>query len=111
MSLSIYFRTWWRGRFVGEDIQGNKYFEGKKMMRYGKLRRWVIYKGRVEASKVPAEWHGWLHYTNDEPPESRHPYPWEKAHLPNLTGTKYAHQPKGLRGIEPEKDYVAWEPK
>jgi NADH:ubiquinone oxidoreductase subunit len=45
MSLSIYFRTWWRGRFVGEDIQGNKYFEGKKMMRYGKLRRWVIYNG------------------------------------------------------------------
>lgn len=110
MSIALFFRTWWRGRLVGEDAQGNKYFEGKKIARYGKPRRWVVYKGRTEASKVPADWHGWLHYSSNEPPATRHPYAWEKPHLPNLTGTPYAHQPKGLRGVALEKDYVAWEP-
>lgn len=110
MSISIFFRTWLRGCLVGEDTQGNKYFEGKKIVRYGKPRRWVIYKGRAEASKVPADWHGWLHYTISEPPKFRQPYPWEKEHLPNLTGTSYAHQPKGLKGLVAEKDYEAWVP-
>ena len=27
-----------------------------------------VYAGTVEASRVPAEWHGWLHYTFKEPP-------------------------------------------
>ena len=34
-------------------------------------RRWVIYNGYAEASKVPPDWHGWLHYTFDEPPTDR----------------------------------------
>ena len=110
MSIAIFFRTWWRGRLVGEDTQGNKYYEDKKKTRYGKPRRWVIYKGYPEASKVPPDWHGWLHFTISEPPECQNRYPWEKEHLPNLTGTSYAHQPKGLRRLIPEKDYEAWKP-
>ena len=26
------------------------------------------YNGLVEASKVPADWHGWLHHTETSPP-------------------------------------------
>jgi NADH:ubiquinone oxidoreductase subunit len=110
MNIAILCRTWWRGRLVGEDTQGNRYYEDKKKMRYGKPRRWVIYKGRAEASKIPADWHGWLHFTASEPPTPRQRYPWEKEHLPNLTGTPYAHQPKGLQGATPDKGYEAWVP-
>ena len=110
MSISIFFRTFWRGRLVGKDTQGNKYYEDKSKMRYGKPRRWVIYKGFAEASKIPPQWHGWLHSTTSEPPQTGLHYPWEKAHVPNLTGTPYAHKPKGLRGLIVRKVYEAWVP-
>ena len=74
--------TWWngatlstrlytnaRGQFVGEDEHGNRYYQdlsGKGPA--GPPRRWVIYEGLAEASKVPPEWFGWLHYTVDTPP-------------------------------------------
>ncbi|MET0337669.1 MAG: NADH-ubiquinone oxidoreductase subunit NDUFA12 family protein, partial [Caulobacter sp.] len=66
---------------------------------------------------VPAEWHGWLHYTLDEVPTAQ-PLPrkeWEKDHLPNLTGTVHAWRPKGsiARGGERQAatgDYQAWSP-
>jgi NADH:ubiquinone oxidoreductase subunit len=111
MSVSIFFRTWWKGRLVGEDPQGNKYYEDKKKTRYGQPRRWVMYKGRPEASKIPASWHAWVHFTTLEPPQPHPRYEWEKDHLPNLTGTPHAHQPKGLKGLIPQKDYKPWEPK
>ena len=48
---------------VGSDEFGNRYYEERRA-RPGKLpRRYVRYNGIVEASKVPADWHGWLHYT------------------------------------------------
>ena len=40
-----------------KDNSGNKYYESKK----GK--RWVIYNGEVEASKIPNEWYSWMHHT------------------------------------------------
>ena len=43
------FTTWLRGVPVGTDQFGNRYFRTKD----GK-RRWVLYKGTVEASRVPA---------------------------------------------------------
>lgn len=124
--------TWWngatigagfhinrRGVFVGQDDLGNRYFEAKdtKDSYDGRKRRWVIFKGYAEASKVPAEWHGWLHHTFDEPP-TREPLKrqaWEKDHQPNLTGTVHAWRPKGsiARGGERQKasgDYEAWRP-
>lgn len=125
--------TWWngatpgihftiarRGRFVGQDDLGNRYFEARDdrdSYDRGRKRRWVIYKGYADASKVPAEWHGWLHYTFDEPPTTA-PLPrkaWEKDSIPNLTGTIHAYRPKGAiaRGGERQRatgDYEAWTP-
>ena len=77
----------------------------------------MIYNGYAEASKVPAEWHGWLHYTFDEPP-TVDPLPrkvWEKDHTPNLTGTLNAWRPKGSISRSGERpratgDYQAWTP-
>ncbi len=105
--------TWRRGQFVGEDTQGNRYYRDRRNPK----RRWVIYNGMVEASRVPPEWHGWLHnIVNDLPSETGYkPRAWEKAHLPNLTGTEMAYRPGGslLRGAQRQKtagDYEAWKP-
>src|ERR1700674_4793473 len=50
--------TLFSGIAVGEDAFGNRYYQTK-----GGIRRWVIYSGTVEASRVPPDWHGWLHHT------------------------------------------------
>ena len=52
-----------RGSAVGTDQFGNRYYQNKDGS-----RRWVIYNGTVEASRVPPDWHGWLHHTYAEPP-------------------------------------------
>ena len=109
--------TWMKGEAVGEDEFGNRYFHEKGVDVDRLRRRWVLYKGKPEASKVPPDWHAWLHRTIAEPP-SREPLPekpWEKDHLPNLTGTKAAYLPRGhiLRGGERAPatgDYEAWQP-
>ena len=123
--------TWWhgatlgtamftsrRGRLIGTDDQGNKYYVDKKNQSLnGKVRRWVIYEGDVEASRVPPEWHAWLHYTVDKPPSEGMPErnSWEKPHQVNMTGTSHAHKPKGsLLDDVPEAaegdGYQAWKP-
>lgn len=102
--------TWRKGRLVGEDAQGNRYFQTAD----GK-RRWVIFNGEAEASRVSPEWHGWLHHTWQEAPTDA-PLPrkaWEKPHEANLTGTQAAYLPQGsLRRADPapRRDYEAWQP-
>jgi len=117
--------TWWdgatigtqlhtrrNGRQVGTDSDGNIYYEAKQGG-----RRWVIYNGPAEASRVPPEWHGWLHRTVDTPPtESNVPArTWQKPHISNPTGTPLAHVPKGALSAGGERaratgDYEAWTP-
>jgi NADH:ubiquinone oxidoreductase subunit len=106
-----------RARIVGKDEQGNRYYEEKKPSLDGRKRRYVIYKGYADASRVPPDWHGWLHHTFDKPPtEAPLPAkPWEKGHKPNMTGTPQAYRPKGslYRGGErapSSGDYEAWKP-
>lgn len=109
--------TWLYGHRVGEDDFGNVYYEAKSTPKQGRRKRWVMYKGIPEASKVPAIWHGWLHYTHEQPlkPEEAKRYSWQKEHLPNLTGTKYAYAPpghasKGGQRVAVAADYQAWKP-
>ena len=115
--------TWWNGQTlgtqlftarhgvkVGEDAEGNQFFE----TRDGD-RRWVIFNGEAEASRISPDWHGWLHRTWDDPP-TKTPLPhkaWEKPHLENLTGTPLAYAPPGsIRRAAPadRRDYDAWTP-
>lgn len=116
--------TWWdgatigtalfsalNGTKVGEDHQGNLYYESKDG------RRWVIYNGANDASRVPPEWHGWLHHTIDGLPESNLPPPriWEADYTPNQTGTAQAYRPSGAleaggRRQRATGDYEAWTP-
>lgn len=109
-TLGTQFYTWRKGEKVGEDTQGNIFYQTQD----GK-RRWVIYNGEAEASRVDPEWHGWLHHTFKTSPADR-PLPkktWEKPHQENLTGTALAYAPAGsIRRREPKarQDYEAWNP-
>jgi NADH:ubiquinone oxidoreductase subunit len=125
--------TWWNsqtfgtqvwtllyGEFVGDDEFDNRYYRtlgGKIDRTLGFERRWVIYNGVAEASTVPPSWHGWLHHVVDQLPTQvkTKPYPWEKPHRPNPTGTAAALRPTGstlAKGRRPKAtgDYKAWTP-
>lgn len=114
--------TWLRGELVGRDDYGNFYYrlKGDKPAalgsgRFSRERRWVIYNGTPEGSKVPPQWHAWLHHMVDTVPQPRQKYAWEKPHQPNLTGTPQAYRPHGsvLRGghrVRATGDYEPWTP-
>jgi NADH:ubiquinone oxidoreductase subunit len=123
--------TWWdgatigtlldsglKGEQVGTDAQGNRYYRAQKAKHVdGRERRWVLYNGANDASRVPAEWHGWLHGTFDGVPESYLPPPriFEVDFTPNATGTAAAYRPQGAleRGGKRARatgDYEAWSP-
>jgi len=117
MTITTRLFTRFHGKLVGTDQFGNQYYTEKKPAKDRRTKRWVMYKGMPEASKVPPEWHGWLHYTQDKPPTERpvKHYEWEKSYLPNLTGTRGAYVPPGhlLRGGQRDPstaDYDAWNP-
>jgi NADH:ubiquinone oxidoreductase subunit len=110
-TAGTFVNTWLTGVPVGRDEVGNRYYRSRN----GK-RRWVIYNGTVDASRVPADWHGWLHRLSDEAPKgSLATEVWEKPHRPNLSGDKGSYRPAGslaaagVRG-HARGDYQAWRP-
>ncbi len=123
MGLISQLFTWWNGQTlgtriwtsrngqkVGEDEQGNVFYQTKDG-----ARRWVIYNGEAEASRVSPEWHGWLHHTYQAPPTEKplKRKAWEKPHQPNLTGTPAAYRPPGsllAANPAPREDYTPWTP-
>ena len=108
--------TWWNqqtfgtrlqiffsGKLVGEDKNGNKYYESKSG------RRWIVYNDEVEASKIPNEWYSWMHYM-DNKIENNHnlkKYVWQKEHLPNQTGSENSYHPKKYNNAN-KKKYKSW---
>lgn len=120
--------TWWTGATigtrwqlrgktrVGEDGAGNLYFEGGRDPN-GIPRRWVIYRGENDASRIPPEWFSWLTHQVEAAPQTAlpAPRPWQKPAVPNLTGTDRAYRPagaleKGGRRAAATGDYEAWTP-
>ena len=109
LNTAIYTRR--KGTKVGEDDQGNVYYRNAD-----DSKRWVIFNGEAEASRVSADWHGWLHHTYNEVPSEKplQHKTWEQPHQENLTGTALAYAPAGSirAGGEPKarSDYDAWVP-
>ena len=109
--------SWRHGEKVGTDAQGNSYYRSTRKTGDGRERRWVIYEGANDASRVPAEWHGWLHGSFEGVPESNLPPAriWETGYSPNATGTAAAYRPAGAlerggRRAAATGDYEAWSP-
>jgi NADH:ubiquinone oxidoreductase subunit len=117
--------TWWEGatigtalftrrhgQRVGSDAYGNVYYRSKEGD-----RRWVIYNGSNDASRIPPDWYSWMHRQIDSPPdEALPPAPkFLKPPRPNMTGTPEAYRPSGAleRGGQraaASGDYQAWTP-
>jgi NADH:ubiquinone oxidoreductase subunit len=117
--------TWWEGATlgtalysrrhgskVGEDELGNRYFVGRKGG-----RRWVMYNGSNDVSRVPPEWYAWLTRQIDDVPDKALPPPpkFLKPPAPNLTGTPLAYRPSGAlerggRRQAASGDYQPWIP-
>lgn len=122
--------TWWNGQTVGtwlytkrkgvsvgSDSQGNQYYRTNADKPRDE-RRWVIYNGESEASRIPPEWHLWIHHiTNDTPDKAiLSNQEWQKPHHENLTGTNQGYAPESSlmrqEGHRPKAtgDYEAWSP-
>lgn len=104
--------SWWSGAKVGSDPLGNVYFRGKK-----NGRRWVIYNGSNDASRIPPDWYAWMHGMIEDVPDKALPPARAFAKPPtgNRTGTAEAYKPSGSldRGGQREAasgDYQAWTP-
>ena len=98
MSIGTRLYTWLHGELVGTDQFGNRYYRGRSQLLGRPERRWVLYAnaGAPDASRVPPEWHRWLHGTQKEPPKGAPVRrAWQKEHQPNLTGTPAAYRPPG----------------
>lgn len=109
--------TWLWGEPVGADSFGNRYYRDKRTRGQKRERRWVLYKGKAEGSAVPPQWNAWLQRTVVEPPspDAAPRRPWQKPHVPNLTGTAQAYRPPGhtLSGGRRDRasgDYEPWTP-
>jgi len=128
MGINLNPFTWWNGatigtwfglrgkRRVGEDALGNVYWQGGSDTA-GRERRWVIYNGANDASRIAPEWFSWMHHQVDDVPDRALPPArrWEKPAVANLTGTALAYRPagameKGGRRAAATGDYEAWSP-
>tara|TARA_Y100001970_G_scaffold293933_1_gene444773 strand:+ start:4445 stop:4801 length:357 start_codon:yes stop_codon:yes gene_type:complete len=112
--------TWWNsqtfgtflytiffGKFVGKDEFGNKYYKNNK----GK--RWVIYKGEINASKITADWYSWIHNISNNTPKEKDTkkFSWQKPHKDNKTGTKDSFKPNKISKDDKKfKKYESWKP-
>lgn len=117
MTLGTWLFTKMRGELVGTDAEGNRYYQDKRVIAGRRRKRWVIYNGEAEATRVPPDWHGWLHHTtNALPPAGGLPRkPWQKEHERNHSGTALAYHPPGstlatAAENKPKPSYEAWRP-
>ena len=116
-TLYTLLRTWLSGELVGEDEYGNRYYRERGAGDWRKERRWVVFVGEAEPTRVPPGWVGWLHHRFEKPPsEQALPAPrWAGEPLPNLTGTTQAYLPPGAvqrggRRAPATGDYEPWRP-
>ena len=117
MYIGTLFFTWLKGELVGSDEFGNRYYRSRGRKLNGRERRWVLYKGDSEASKVPCEWHAWLHHTTAAPlsESAARAWAWQKGHTANPTGTAQGYRPQGHELVGGRRagtggDYQAWSP-
>ena len=118
--------TWWNGASwgtiffsrrngeeAGRDEAGNIYFRHRK----DPARRWVMYSGANDSSRVPPGWNAWLRGTIDGVPDKALPprRPFEQPPEANLTGSDQAWRPAGSiraggKRAAATGDYSAWTP-
>jgi len=115
-NIGLYIYTLLNGKFIGKDENGNKYYESNISHGSKKNKRWVIYKGIEDPTKINPYWHAWIHHIIDDVSDiKKKKFSWQKKLSPNLTGTKKAYKPAGHLLSEKKKyvnkkRYEAWDP-
>ena len=100
-------KSWLTREFVGQDTFGNKYYRHKNDAK----KRWVHYKGCHDATKIPPQWHSWMHHNSPIPLSENLAPHYKKMSYPNLTGTGFKHTPKDTTIAAKKKaGYTAWKP-
>lgn len=89
--------TFFYGVRVGCDSQGNRYYRSRRG-NGRREKRWVMYAGEPDSSRVPPEWFTWLRHSSDKPLDPTMRYNWQKEYVPNATGTPDAWLPSGKHG-------------
>ena len=107
-TLGTFIYTLFAGKLIGSDQFGNKYYSNSKG------RRWVIYKDNIESSKIPPDWHSWIHFLKiNKPSTGEKKFLWQKQYEENLTGTTRAYKPEGSLTSDVKKNmkkYEIWKP-
>jgi len=106
-TLGTFLYTVFFGKLIGRDEFGNKYYQNKK----GK--RWVIYNGEINASKITSDWFSWIHHTTDIAPDKKNlkKYFWQKPHRDNKTGSAESYKPNKITKKGKDfKKYETWKP-
>tara|TARA_B100001996_G_C18274663_1_gene444515 strand:- start:200 stop:556 length:357 start_codon:yes stop_codon:yes gene_type:complete len=106
-TFGTFFYTIFFGKLVGKDESGNRYYKNTK----GK--RWVIYKGEINASKIDSDWFSWIHYTTNSIPSEKKQkkHSWQKPHKDNKTGTTESYRPNKIEKKGKDfKKYENWKP-
>ena len=116
-NISLYLYTIFKGKLVGKDQDGNKYYTSDISHGIKKEKRWVIYKNDNDPTSVEPIWHAWLHHVVKDVPnlKTKKNFYWQKKISPNYTGTKKAYLPPGHilskeRKIKKIKNYESWMP-
>ena len=107
-TLGVRLWTYFNGRLVAEDQYKNRYYSNKN-----DSRRWVVYHGEIDASKVTPEWNNWLRFTSDHvPSEENDRYDRQLDHTLNQIGTINAYSRKSSRfnrkKSDKDVDYEKW---
>ena len=92
---------------VGVDDFGNTYYRNKS-----DTKRWVIYNDVIDASKIPPEWHSWMHRLIKTTPDKIKftNYQWQKKYSEKLTGTSKSYNPNTKNKNFKNKKYKSWQP-
>ncbi len=109
MSVFFYIYIVLFGKKVASDKFGNKYYIVFLDILFIKIeKRYVLYNGIKDPSKIPPEHSSWL-MSNVDDISTLQTRAWVKEHMPNLSGTKLAYYPKD--GNLNSKKNKAWKPK
>ena len=107
-TLGVRLWTYFNGRLVAEDQYKNRYYSNKN-----DSRRWVVYYGEIDASKVTPEWNNWLRFTSTEKPGNVAQCDWQIEHKQNQTGTSNSYSPQTIfdkTNLKKKIDYDKWSP-
>ncbi len=101
-SIGTILYSFFNGKKIGQDNQGNKFFIHKR----NKKKRWVLYKKQIDPTNLEVKWQIWLTETGKDMKKTKDNinFKWQKNKKANPTGTLNSYHPGN--SSEKEKIYV-----